>query len=109
MEALREYSIKLIRRVHKFAELKHKDQVDKAGKQYINHLNTVSSNASKFANELLKTHKYVNDSLDITIKRCYEKELEIVALLHDVIEDTDTTIEDIRIEFPELRECILKY
>ena len=106
MEALIEYSNKLIRRVYEFAELKHKDQVDKAGKPYINHLNTVSSNASKFANKLLKTHKYVNDSI---IKRCYEKELEIVALLHDVIEDTDTTIEDIRIEFPELRECILKY
>ena len=63
MEVLREYSNNLIRNVYEFAELKHKGQVDKVGKPYINHLNTVSSNASKFANKLLKTHKYVNDSI----------------------------------------------
>lgn len=54
----------------------HSGQVDKAGEPYVQHVCAV---AEKFTNEKLK----------------------IIALLHDVIEDTDVTEEELRKEFPD--------
>ena len=55
----------------KIAEYAHKDQVDKAGVSYINHPIMVS-------------------------KLCKSKKAKIVALLHDVIEDSNVTIDDLK-------------
>ena len=54
----------------------HKGQFDKAGKQYINHPITVSS-------------------------KCNTLEAKIVGLLHDVVEDTDVTLEYLKEFFSE--------
>lgn len=66
----------------------HKGQVDKSGKDYINHPIKVSA----FTHELC-VHN--NKSEEFTIKAM------IVALLHDVVEDTDTTLEDLKPYFSE--------
>ena len=58
------------------AEEKHKNQVDKNNEPYINHILRVTSQL-----------KYLED--------------KIIALLHDTLEDTDVTEEDLRKEFPE--------
>ena len=49
----------------------HKGQVDKAGRNYIEHPITVAS-------------------------MCYNENEKIVALLHDVIEDSELTLEEIK-------------
>jgi len=54
----------------------HKGQFDKAGKEYINHPITVSS-------------------------KCSTLETKIVGLLHDVVEDTDVTLEYLKEFFSE--------
>ena len=54
----------------------HKGQFDKAGKEYINHPITVSS-------------------------RCITLESKIVGLLHDVVEDTDITLDYLKEFFSE--------
>lgn len=56
----------------KIAYVAHKGQVDKGGLEYINHPLTVAS--------LVKTN-----------------EEKIVAILHDIIEDTKTTIEELKL------------
>lgn len=66
----------------------HKGQVDKSGKDYINHPIKVSA----FTYELCV---YNHKSEEFTTKAM------IVALLHDVIEDTDTDIEDLIPYFSE--------
>ena len=63
-------------RAREFAAKNHKGQVDKAGKPYIEHLARVAASVAKFG--------YVT---------------EAVAWLHDVVEDTDVTVRDIRREF----------
>jgi len=64
-----------IQKAYNIAKEAHKGQIDKAGKPYILHPMTVASNVG-------------NDESTI-----------IVALLHDVIEDTDVTIDDLRGDF----------
>ena len=54
----------------------HKGQIDKAGMDYINHPLTVSNN-------------------------CNSEDEKIVAMLHDVLEDTNVTKDDLLIFFPE--------
>lgn len=60
-----------IAKVIKFATKKHEDQTDKAGKPYILH------------------------PMRVALRLETEQE-KIVALLHDVLEDTDATIEDLK-------------
>ena len=54
----------------------HKGQVDKAGVDYINHPLTVAS-------------------------KCNSEKAKIVALLHDVVEDTKVTLDDLRLFFDD--------
>lgn len=62
----------------------HQGQTDKAGKPYIGHVTRVSS-------------------------RCHTSSAKVVALLHDVLEDTDTTPEDLLHQgFPQdIIDCLL--
>lgn len=66
-----------IRRAYEIAKKAHSGQVDKAGKDYILHPMSVASSVGD--NELAI----------------------IVALLHDVVEDTDITLEDLAKEFSQ--------
>ena len=71
-----------VRTAEEFAEKKHIGQVDKAGVAYIEHPRAVAA------------------------KMDGEKE-KIVAFLHDTVEDTDTTIEEIRSIFgDEIAEAV---
>lgn len=73
----------LIEMADKLAETAHKGQVDKAGVDYINHPRTVAS-------------------------FCEGPKEKVVALLHDVIEDTDVTEQDLRPLFgDELTEAVV--
>ena len=58
------------KKAYEIAKKAHKGQVDKAGVDYINHPLTVAS-------------------------KCQSEDERIVALLHDVVEDTDVTLEDL--------------
>ncbi len=58
------------RLAYEIASVAHKGQVDKAGKEYINHPLTVAS-------------------------YCNSEDERIVALLHDVVEDTNVTLEEL--------------
>lgn len=60
----------LTRAIHIAAEA-HKDQKDKVGKPYITHVMRV-------------------------MERCKTEEEKTVAILHDVVEDTSTTLDDLR-------------
>ena len=72
----------LLKRADAFAEAKHRGQTDKAGRPYIEHPRAVA------------------EKLDGEIEK-------IVALLHDTVEDTDATIEEIRSLFGnEVAEAI---
>lgn len=63
----------MLEKARKIAETAHAGQVDKGGQPYILHPLWVA-------------------------ERCETAEEKIVALLHDVIEDTDRTVEDLRQE-----------
>lgn len=77
-----------IQAARELVEKVHGDQVDKAGEPYSNHVYRVASLAS---------HRYGNDNPYFPPSN---KRLEyIVGLLHDVIEDGDVTLEDIRGKF----------
>ena len=65
-----------IKKALEIATLAHKGQVDKAGKDYINHPITVSS-------------------------YCKTYEAKIVGLLHDTVEDTDITLDYLKNYFTE--------
>ena len=65
-----------------------KDKVDKGGHPYIGHLIRVSA-----AIELEKDKKCLDK--DSTLSLFYEKAC-VVALLHDIVEDTDITLDDLR-------------
>ena len=67
----------LLTRALAFAREKHRGQTDKAGMPYIDHPIRVA-------------------------EHCASPEAKVVALLHDVIEDTDTTADSLRMEgFPD--------
>lgn len=71
-----EKMLALYNKAKEIAEKAHKDQVDKNGKPYIEHIYRVAD-------------------------RLGYLEEKIIALLHDTLEDTDVTEEDLRKEFPE--------
>ena len=67
---------KRVKKALEFATEKHKGQLDRAGKPYIEHPKAVA--------KMLKG-----------------EDEKIVAMLHDTVEDTDATIEEIRSKFGE--------
>ena len=71
-----EKMLELYNKAKEIAEEAHKDQVDKNGKPYIEHIYRVAD-------------------------RLVYLEEKTIALLHDTLEDTDVTEEDLRKEFPE--------
>lgn len=71
-----EKMLELYNKAKEIADKAHRDQVDKNGKPYIEHIYRV-------ANRL----EYLEDKM--------------IAFLHDTIEDTDVTEKDLRKEFPE--------
>lgn len=74
---------RMLRKAIRFAKNKHKGQVDKSGKRYIDHPLTV-------------------------MERCNGSCTKIVAVLHDVLEDTDTTYEELKKEFtPKIAKSVL--
>ncbi len=64
-------------RAERIARAAHEGQVDKAGRPYAEHPGRVAASVR-------------GDDL-----------LEAIAWLHDVVEDTDVTLDDLRAEFPE--------
>ena len=66
----------LTKKAIKLAYIAHKDQYDKAGLPYITHP--------------LHLAEYMDDEYTT-----------VTALLHDVVEDTDITLDDLAKEFPE--------
>ena len=68
------YMQEMVKRAYRFALKAHEGQLDKGGKPYIDHVMYVAS-------------KFIDSS-----------ELRIVAMLHDVVEDTKYSIEDIESE-----------
>lgn len=73
-----------IEEAYNFAKQKHEGQIRKDGSAYINHPKKVAEIVKKY----FSYHSRVN-------------ELITAAYLHDVVEDTDTTIEEIREKFGE--------
>lgn len=71
-----EKMLELYNKAKEIAEEAHKDQVDKNSKPYIEHVHRVAD-------------------------RLVYLEEKTIALLHDTLEDTDVTEEDLRKEFPE--------
>ena len=72
-----QHKIHLLKIAEEIATVAHKGQVDKAGVDYINHPRTVAS-------------------------MCNSIDAKIVGWLHDVVEDTDVTFEDLKNSgFPE--------
>ena len=82
----RRADLKLIKRAYEFAKDKHKDQLRRSGEPYIIHPIQVA---------------YILSTLGL------DHSTICAALLHDVIEDTDVTLEDIAKEFsPEIAEMV---
>ena len=82
----RRADLKLIKRAYEFAKDKHKDQLRRSGEPYIIHPIQVA---------------YILSTLGL------DHSTICAALLHDVIEDTDATLEDIAKEFsPEIAEMV---
>ena len=82
----RRADLKLIKRAYEFAKDKHKDQLRRSGEPYIIHQIQVA---------------YILSTLGL------DHSTICAALLHDVIEDTDVTLEDIAKEFsPEIAEMV---
>ena len=65
-----------IKLAYAIAYIAHKGQVDKAGVDYINHPLSVSN-------------------------KCKNEKEKIVGLLHDVVEDTNVTLDDLRLFFDD--------
>ena len=76
MEKILNHADARVRRAYKIAEAAHRGQVDKAGADYINHPLTVAADVGENPSAI------------------------IVALLHDVAEDTSLTIDELRKEIP---------
>lgn len=70
----------MIRRAHSFVMLKHRGQTRASGEPYVTHLAEVAFLATRL-------------KLDVPSV--------VAALLHDTVEDTDTSIEDLRKDFGE--------
>ena len=68
----------------RFAAAAHRGQVDKAGRPYVEHLTRVAAGASALAQRCPRLTPAERD------------EVQQVAWLHDTIEDTDTTADDLR-------------
>jgi len=66
---------------YKFAHAAHADQKDKSGAPYINHVVRVT----------LKAQEYAARVAD----RWFRDDVTVAALLHDVVEDTPVTFEDL--------------
>ena len=82
----RRADLKLIKKAYEFAKDKHKDQLRRSGEPYIIHPIQVA---------------YILSALGL------DHSTICAALLHDVIEDTDVTLEDIAKEFsPEIAEMV---
>ena len=82
----RRADLKLIKKAYEFAKDKHKDQLRRSGEPYIIHPIQVA---------------YILSTLGL------DHSTICAALLHDVIEDTDVTLEDIAKEFsPEIAEMV---
>ena len=82
----RRADLKLIKRAYEYAKDKHKDQLRRSGEPYIIHPIQVA---------------YILSTLGL------DHSTICAALLHDVIEDTDVTLEDIAKEFsPEIAEMV---
>ena len=82
----RRADLKLIRRAYDFAKSKHGDQLRKSGEPYIIHPVQVA---------------YILADLGL------DESTICAALLHDVIEDTDVTLQDLSKEFsPEIAEMV---
>ena len=72
----------ILKKADAFAAKAHFGQIDRAGKPYIDHPRTVAS--------------WVDDETE-----------KVVALLHDVVEDTEVSLDEIRVEFgDEVAEAI---
>ena len=74
-----------------FIKEKFADKVDKGGHPYINHLYSVASKIEHLGSIKTDWFRYDHSSLCIFYHKAY-----IVALLHDILEDTDTTEQDLR-------------
>ena len=82
----RRADLKIIKRAYEYAKDKHKDQLRRSGEPYIIHPIQVA---------------YILSTLGL------DHSTICAALLHDVIEDTDVTLEDIAKEFsPEIAEMV---
>ncbi|HEY5556485.1 hypothetical protein [Acetobacterium sp.] len=77
------YLISKLTEAYEIASLAHEGQFDKAGQPYLQHAETVSKTGGEIV------HHWPNSSDDFAIKA------EIVGYLHDVLEDTDQTSEDL--------------
>ena len=69
-----------VRKAYEFAKLKHDGQYRASGEEYITHPLNVAN---------------------ILTQLCADTDTICAALLHDVVEDTDTSLEDIKAEFGE--------
>lgn len=69
---------------------KYGSVVDKGGHPYLNHLLFVSDKIKEIREDLSK----YTESDDVIIE--FYKKGEIVALLHDILEDTDTTVNELK-------------
>lgn len=77
-------NLEFLERVENFVRRKHEGQLRKDGTPYVDHLIRVANNVAKF-----KTDEGIDSVF-------------AAALLHDVLEDTDTGINELREEFGEL-------
>ena len=74
-----------------FIQEKFADKVDKGGHPYVNHLYSVANKIEHLGSIKTDWFRYDHSSLCIFYHKAY-----IVALLHDILEDTDTTEQDLR-------------
>jgi (p)ppGpp synthase/HD superfamily hydrolase len=86
----------ILEKAHQFAKDAHEGQVRKfSGEPYITHPEAVSQIAPRVLQEVLKRSSYNNDELP---DPRYELS-QVVGLLHDTVEDTDVSQEDVGQQF----------
>ena len=81
---------KLERKVLDFIQIKFQGKTDKGGTEYIQHLWNVAESVENEGKKRSNWYDYGESSLSLFYHKAY-----IVALLHDIIEDTDTTYEQL--------------
>lgn len=74
-----------------FVKEKFANKVDKGGNPYVNHLYAVADKIESLGSKKSNWFEYTYSSLGLFYHKAY-----IVALLHDILEDTDTTEQDLR-------------